>query len=335
MKIATIVAVFVSLSYFNVFAQEQPKKEDAQKKVADAMSVKDLKGEFKEGWNKSTQFGVNFNWSGFNDQWKQINTGVVGNTNLNLVVNHQNAKLNGKNIWINDAQGNIGFLNQGGTGFNRNVDKLFLNSLYGRKLSDKLQYFAEANFISQFLPVKKDLFATMIDPQGNSVENLVEKDAFRSGFFNPAYLTFATGIEYKPKDYISFKIAPLANKFTFVTNKNIVTDADGYAYGVNVKGGKSAVSEFGSQLTVGFNKEVVKNVNLGFRYNIFQAWKKDLKADKSEGIKSLDHRLDLVATASINKYLSVNFTTIAIRDLDITSGWQFAGGFGVGLQANL
>ncbi len=327
MRRISLLSVLLALTYSLTFGQEVPNKGTAEKKVAEALSQKDLKGEFKEGWNKSTQFGVNFNWSGFNDNWRAINTGVVGNTSLNIVANHQNAKVWGKNIWINDLQGNVGFLNQGGTGFNRNVDKLFINSLYGRKLSDKLQYYAEANFISQFLSVKKDLV--------NDLGEVTQANAFRSGFFNPAYLTFATGVEYKPMSFISFKLAPIANRSTFVTNKNIVTDENGFAYGVDVAGGKKALNEFGSQLTVGFNKEVVKNVNLGFRYNFFQSWKNEIKADGKNGLKSLDHRLDLVATATVNKYLSVNFTTILIRDLDITPGWQYAGGLGIGLQASL
>lgn len=317
MKKAAFIAILFSLNSINVFAQEEPKKENAEKKVADAMSQKDLKGEFKEGWNKSSSFGANFNLTGFSSGWKQVNTGVEGNANLNFILKHQNALVQGKNIWINDFEGQLGFLKSGDAkSFNRNIDKLFLNSQYGRKLSDKISAFAEGNFISQFMTVKD--------------ESITDNRKVMSGFMTPGYLTVSTGIEYRPADFFTVKVAPLANKWTFVSNKNVAFDqATGYAYGVDVKGGKKSLSEFGSQLTLGFNKEVVKNVNLGFRYNFFKAWK-DTEGNSN---KPLDHRLDLLATAKINKYLNVNFAYIGILDKDIVDAWQGASGFGVGFLA--
>lgn len=339
MKTVTLIAFFVSIGFIDAFAQEQPKKEDAQKKVADAMSAKDLKGEFKEGWNKNSSFGATLNMTGFSDSWKKVNTGVIGNTNLHFILKHQNALLKGKNIWINDFEGQLGFLSNGKDpvtnkrDFNRNIDKLFLNSQYGRKLTDKVSAFAEGNFISQFLAVKNTTSA--------------ERRNVASAFMTPGYLTISTGIEYRPVDYFTVKLAPVANKWTFVSNKNVVfDDVTGLAYGVNVKDGDKSLSEFGSQLTLGFNKEVVKNVNLGFRYNFFKAWK-DSEGNKN---KPLDHRLDLLATAKINKYLNVNFTYIGILDKDmfnhdafnatretgvdeVKSSWQSASGFGIGLLA--
>ncbi|UBM57256.1 DUF3078 domain-containing protein [Marinilongibacter aquaticus] len=314
-KVMLILGYTVSLS-----AQEVPSKDAASKKVGDAFSKKDLKGDLKEGWNKSTQFGINFNMTGFNSSWKSVNDGAKGNTTLGFVLNHHDALLKGKNTWVNDIQGQIGFLKSEGSAFARNVDKLFLNSMYGREISDKLLVYAEANFISQFLKSE--------DPEATGTRNL------GSAFMAPGYLTISTGLNYRPLDYLSFKISPVANKWTFVANDHIMANEDGYAYGVPIATGdeKQAkyISEFGSQITVGFNKEVVKNVNLGFRYNAFKAWK------ESSGVKNkpIDHRLDLVATAAINKYLNVNFTYIGIGDKDIVDGWQSASGLGVGFLVN-
>ena len=312
---------------------------DAQKKVSDAMTTKDLKGEFQEGWNKASSFGATLNATGFSQSWKQVNSGVVGNTNLHFIHKHQNALVKGNNIWVNDFEGQLGFQSTGKNEatnkreFNRNIDKLFLNSLYGRKISDHISAFAEGNFISQFLAVKND--------KSETSRNIA------SAFMTPGYLTFSTGIEYRPVDYFTVKLAPLANKWTFVSHKDVIYDeTTGFAYGVDVANGKKSLSEFGSQLTLGFNKEVMKNVNLGFRYNFFKAWK-DTEGNKN---KPLDHRLDLLATAKINKYLNVNFTYIGILDKDVfdhtvynnatpkpidpvRSSWQSASGFGIGFLA--
>jgi hypothetical protein len=38
-----------------------------------------------------------------------------------------------------------------------------------------------------------------------------------------------------------------------------------------------------------------------------------------------------IATASVNKYLNVNFTYIGIGDMIVVDGWQSASGLGVGL----
>ncbi|MCD8538783.1 MAG: DUF3078 domain-containing protein [Leadbetterella sp.] len=220
------------------------------------MASKDLKGEFKEGWNKASSFGATLNTTGFSKSWKQVNTGVTGNTNLHFMLKHQNALVKGKNIWINDFEGQLGFQSTGKNQatnkreFNRNIDKLFLNSQYGRKISDKLSAFAEGNFISQFLAVKDKESETRRD--------------IASAFMTPGYLTVSTGIEYRPVDYFTVKLAPLANKWTFVTNPDVIYDeATGLAYGVNVAEGKKSLSEFGSQLTLGFNKEVVKKCKPG------------------------------------------------------------------------
>lgn len=330
----------VLLSFLFVTTAYAQSAGDAEKKVSEALTTKDLKGDFKEGWNKASSFGATLNMTGFSQSWKQVNTGVVGNTNLHFMLKHQNALVSGKNIWINDFEGQLGFQSTGKNEttrkreFNRNIDKLFLNSLYGRKISDKISAFAEANFISQFLAVK--------DADSETGRNIA------SSFLTPGYLTISTGIEYRPADYFTVKVAPVANKWTFVSHKNVIYDtATGYAYGVNVAEGKKSLSEFGSQVTLGFNKEVVKNVNLGFRYNFFKAWK-DTEGNKN---KPLDHRLDLLATAKINKYLNVNFTYIGILDKDVfdhkvynnttpkpidpvRSSWQSASGFGIGFLAS-
>lgn len=337
MKKLTFFVLLSTLFLTGAYAQSAG---DAQKKVGDAMASKDLKGEFKEGWNKASSFGTTLNMTGFSQSWKQVNTGVVGNTNLHFILKHQNALVKGKNIWINDFEGQLGFQSSGKNPttnkreFNRNIDKLFLNSQYGRKVSDKVSAFAEGNFISQFLAVK--------DTESETSRNIA------SAFMTPGYLTISTGIEYRPVDYFTVKLAPLANKWTFVSHKDVIYDTTtGFAYGVNVAEGKKSLSEFGSQLTLGFNKEVVKNVNLGFRYNFFKAWK-DTEGNKN---KPLDHRLDLLATAKINKYLNVNFTYIGILDKDVfdhkaynnttpkpvdpvRSSWQSASGFGIGFLAS-
>lgn len=299
-----------------VQAQDAPNKKSVEAGVAAATAKKDLKGKFEEGWNKSTQFGINFSASGFNGAWRTVNSGAVGNSTLGFVLNHKNAYISGKNSWINDIQGQVGFLKPQGGDFNRNVDKLFLNSLYGREINEKLIGYAELNFISQFLQDE--------DTEITDMRNL------GSAFMSPGYLTISTGIEYRPTDYLSVKLAPVANKWTFVTNDKIKATDGGKAYGVDVLAGDKFISEFGSQLTLGFNKEVVKNVNLGFRYNAFKAWQ------ESTGVtnKPIDHRLDLVATASVNKYLNVNFTYIGIGDKDIIDEWQSASGLGVGLLVN-
>lgn len=339
----------ISLSISSVYAQS---KDAAAAAVGDAMATKDLKGDLEEGWNKSSSFGANFNATGFNDNWKNLNRGVMGNSNMHFIINHNNALLSGKNIWVNNFEGQIGFLKNGAAfeetekgEYVRNIDKLFLNSMYGRLISDKMSAFAEGNFISQFMQVK---------------DNSKTNRNVASGFLAPGYLTLSTGVEYRPTDYFTVKLAPLAQKWTVVSNKNIAYDAEsGLAYGVNVGGGKKSVSEFGSQLTLGFNKEVVENINLGFRYNVFQAWKVSDNTWKTvytnigkdaPKVKPLDHRLDLLATAKVNKYINVNFSLIGIVDKDmfnhevynksvsgnkgVKNSVQLATGFGIGFLAN-
>jgi hypothetical protein len=61
-----------------------------------------------------------------------------------------------------------------------------------------------------------------------------------SDFFAPAYLVLALGLDYKPDAYFSVFLAPVTEKFTFVTDQ-VLSDAG--AFGVTP--GKTSLSEFG------------------------------------------------------------------------------------------
>lgn len=75
-----------------------------------------------------------------------------------------------------------------------------------------------------------------------------------SKFLSPAYLLFAGGFDWKPKNYLSFLLAPITGKSTFVLNQQL---ANAGAFGVEpaifengqlIKQGKTFRAEFGSYI---------------------------------------------------------------------------------------
>ena len=69
------------------------------------------------------------------------------------------------------------------------------------------------------------------------------------------------------------------------------------------------------QLVMNYNKDLVKDVNLKWRYQAF-ASAKDLAA--------IDNRLDAQLTAKFAKYFNVNIGLIAIYDQDQIAKMQLA-----------
>ena len=117
------------------------------------------------------------------------------------------------------------------------------------------------------------------------------------------------------------QFAPGAIRQTILGNKDLYLDIDRLSpeykfsnYGV--ERGKAIRNEVAiMQLVMNYNKDLVKDVNLKWRYQAF-ASAKDLAA--------IDNRLDAQLTAKFAKYFNVNIGLIAIYDQDQIAKMQLA-----------
>ncbi|TDB63691.1 DUF3078 domain-containing protein [Arundinibacter roseus] len=257
-------------------------------------------------WKKKTEFGANLNQGSFSSNWTG---GAVSSVAFGVFLNSVAEYKKDKNSWRNDFQAQYGIVRNQGQGSRKSVDRLFFDTKYGRQITDKWSFIGNVNFLSQF---------TQGFEFNETTAGRLERTKI-SGFFSPAFITESIGMEYKPAPYFFVSFSPGAVRQT------IVADLDLYKtfpknYGVPI--GKRLRNEVALlQLVANFDKEIAKNVNLKFRYLMFANYK-DLGA--------IDHRLDAMLTAKINKYWNVNLGAIMIYDQDQSLDIQFAQSLAIG-----
>src|SRR5690606_15175380 len=176
------------------------------------------------------------------------------------------------------------------------VDRLFIDSKYGYKLSDAWRMYSSLNFQTQFAP------GYQYNEDGN-------REAKISNLMAPAYLTSSWGFEYQLAEFFWMRIGPFSPRLTFVLDEDLQGN-----FGVDP--GESVRYEWlAFQLVSELNRNLRENLNLRARYEFF--------ANYSEiALKRFDHRLEFVFTSSVTRLLNVNLGAILLYDIDQIDGLQ-------------
>lgn len=232
------------------------------------------------------------------------------NSLINLKAEYKKNKLD----WTNTLDLGYGIQEQGTQGVKKTDDKIDLMSKVSYKAAGKWLYTGLINFKTQMdvgYKYNKDDTKTAI-----------------SELMAPAYLSIALGMEYKPNDDFFLAIAPAAGRTTFVLDDTL--SAAG-AFGVTP--GKNVRHEFGGMIKSTFQKDIIKNVNLLSKLELFSNY-----ADKPQNI---DVSWEIIIKMKINDVLSTNLQTHLLYDDDIKGTndagkvtgpeIQFKEVFGVGL----
>jgi hypothetical protein len=248
----------------------------------------------------------------------------------------------GKNYWNSYANLNYGLIStQYDKTMRKNTDLIELQSKAGHEIGKKFYFSGLLNFRSQFA-------------NGYFYPN---DSVVVSKFLAPGYLTASIGIEWKPVDYFALYLSPTTGRFTFVADQPIAdqvvngaslwgTDPAVYdTTGLLISHGKTIRTEFGAYLTAAFLKEVVKNVNVASKVQLFNNYTDKNKPNR----KNVDVLWDLLVNMKINSWLSAYLSgnliydnDIVIQDLDdngVPTGTagprtQFKESFGLGLTLN-
>lgn len=235
-----------------------------------------------------------------------------------------------RTTWENSLNMGYGLIRQGtkaaSGGLVKSDDQINLVSKVGyriEKSSEKWFYSGLLDFRTQFDE------GLAPDPTG--------RDSVISKALAPAYLTIGLGIDFKPNDALSINYIPLTGKFTYVGVQRL---ADLGAYGVPA--GNKARGEFGSYLRVKYKQDILENVNLDSRLELFTNYV------ESFGVIDVSWQNALVM--KVNKFLTANLFAQIIYDKDIQEevlldenlpterrvmdevGIQFKSVFGVGLS---
>jgi hypothetical protein len=258
-------------------------------------------------WKKKFVFNFNVNQASFSDNWK---AGGVNSIGLNGLLNYKANYQKGRSSWDNEIDMLYGFINNDGQGFRKTIDRLYLDTKYGHKLSKHWDLFTSLNFLSQF-------------SKGYSYDN-DNNSSLISDFMAPAFITSAWGLEYKPVDYFKVRLSPFAPRVTIVRNNEGRFDAVSPVapYGVEV-GDETRFEWLAFQAVAEFDKDIATNLNLKWRYVMYANY-------ETLDFKTIDHRLDLMFNARVNKFITVGLGGILIYDFDQDSGAQVSQVFNFG-----
>lgn len=256
-------------------------------------------------WRRSMSTGLNLNQASFSDNWK---AGGVSSIAVNAYFNAKANWKRGHKTWDNEMQLQYGLVKNKGQNMRKSLDRLYLDTKYGHRISSDWNTYVSANFLSQFTRG----YQYDIDTEGN--------DRLISNILSPGFLTVAIGAEYKPVPYFFVRLSPFAPRFTFLVDDKVALNE---RYGVPE--GDIVRTEWGSAMAqASFEKDVMTNVNLKLNYMIFYSY-------EQPSLKRTDHRLNAVFTAKVNKYINVNLMGNLVYDYDQDHAVQYSQSLGLGI----
>lgn len=252
-------------------------------------------------WHYKSIFGINGTQTSF------VNWSAGGRNNVSaLAFIDFSLKYQKENIkWINEvkvALGGLKFIDSTGMkqGMQKTDDRIDLASTYGYEFKKKWFYTVTTGFKTQFL-------------DGFNFPN----DSVRvSTFMAPGYFNFAFGIEYAPKKSVNVFLSPVAAKITFVRDTAL---ANAGAFGVEkaiydnfgtlIKAGQKVRNEFGAYFRFKFQKEIVKNIEMTSRLELFSNYMKNPQ--------NIDVNAECIFLFKVNKWFSSSLQWNLLYDDDI------------------
>ena len=253
-------------------------------------------------WKMGGFIGITFNQVSLSNWVQGGENSMSLSGNAKLFANYAKDKTE----WANDLIMNYAMVRTKTDGLTKSDDRIDLNSKYGHKLSDKWLLSLLFNFKSQFAP-------------GYEYPN---DTVLISDIFSPAYFTLGVGVTWKPVEYFEVFLSPATAKLTIVNNQPL---ADAGAYGV--KPGENSRLEFGAYLNLKFKKEIVKNVTLTSKLELFDNYTDENPDNRSRIDVNWDSYLDM----KINDFLTASLNVLVLYDADIIEKTQVKEMFGIGI----
>lgn len=263
-------------------------------------------------WRNRFKAALNFQEATLSSNWRG---GGVNSFGLNGLLNARADYRRGIHSWDNEADFLFAFVSNQGQGYRKSLDRLYLDTKYGRALSPRWDLFMSLNLLTQFAGGYK----YSADASGQ------QRAEFVSSTFAPAFITAAYGFEYHPTTYFKVRLSPFAPRLTVVGRPERFVPALGDTpYGVN-SGHSTRFEVLAAQVLAEFDKDIAQNVNLKARYLLFANYGQDL------ALRRVDHRLDASLTAKVNRYVNVALTGILLYDYDQDQAVQYSQGLTLGL----
>ncbi|HLG04436.1 MAG TPA: DUF3078 domain-containing protein [Bacteroidia bacterium] len=251
-------------------------------------------------WHRGAFFGFNFTQASFTNWAAGGVNSISGQAFSGGFVRYKKDSTS----WENTLELAYGLLQQGGrTKLRKTDDRIDFTSKSGIYAFKRVWYYsALIGFRTQFSPG--------YTYPGDTAQVLI------SDFMSPAYLVAAVGLDYKPNKYFSLLIAPVTGRSTFVTSQTLANQG---AFGVKkavydsagllLVPGEKVRHEFGGYVRATFKKEVMKNVTVAWRCELFTNYLKDPQ--------NIDVNTEMNIGMKVNKFITVSLKMQAIYDNDI------------------
>lgn len=277
--------------------------------VINPSPIPDLKVKVNH-WRNLTLFGINVNQAAFSDNW---GAGGVNSLALGGQFSYKTDYTREEKNFASELILQYGKVKNKDQLARKSADRIFWDNKVALKLSKSWYFFGSLNFESQF-----DLgYSFSRDAQGNEKRSLLSK------FMAPGYLTQSIGFEYKPDKHFFVRMGTGTARQTFVLDTNLYkTNPKNFG----VTPGKTFRNELAFQVVSSYNKEIAKNLMLNSRYAMFANYEK---------LASIDNRLDVTLTATVNKLVNVSLSGILLYDDDSDNKMQASQTMSFGLVYKL
>lgn len=248
-------------------------------------------------------------------QYSNWIAGGINNLSLTLLLDYDYTLKKGDLEWINRLDGAYGLVKNQDESIKKNEDRLELYSLLALKNKGRWSYSALFNLKSQW----SNGYEYSINSIGVQDRSLTTK------FLSPAYSQIGVGMFYKKDDNFWFNYALLSARYIRVNPVFTESLLDGENYFGVVKG-KTGRFEAGGIISAYFKKEIMKNMILENKLNLFQNYLEDpLNVD-------IDYTFNLELT--INKFFSTNLLLQILYDDNALPEIQLKEVFGVSFNIN-
>jgi hypothetical protein len=239
------------------------------------------------GWKFPTIINISLSQTSFSN-WASGGENSYAVNGLLLLNADYKSKMT---LWENDLIFAYGLMKQGEKEVRKTDDKIEFSSKFGYKAINHWYYSGLLQFKTQFT-------------DGYKYDDAAGTKSKLSTFMAPGYLNVSLGMNYAPSKVFSLFIGPLSGRSTFVFDDEL---SDAGAFGVEA--GKNVRNEFGGTMKALLNKDIMKNVNLSSKLELFSNY--------IENPQNIDVDWQMLINMKINKYLSASINLHMIYDDDI------------------